>query len=206
MCNHCVLTTFLAATACPCCARCSPLLLQRSDTHRASDTHFTQQPTRTPCPGRWAVMTPVLCLLLPELVSSQPAIKLKSLGARADGQLEREIEALKMISADCIHLPKVVESGDIYGEAFIVFKAHGIPLLYATNKWNKAERVKRLPLLAHSLTSALTAAHAHGVCHADLRPDNIVVINGVFTLIDFGLSVATGDRILHRRSHSALAY
>jgi serine/threonine protein kinase len=136
----------------------------------------------------------------------QPAIKLKSLGARADGQLEREIEALKMISADCIHLPKVVESGDIYGEAFIVFKAHGIPLLYATNKWNKAERVKRLPLLAHSLTSALTAAHAHGVCHADLRPDNIVVINGVFTLIDFGLSVATGDRILHRRSHSALAY
>ena len=43
------------------------------------------------------------------------------------------------------------------------------------------------------LTSALSYAHAHGIVHRDVKPDNIFVLNdGTIKLSDFGIAQASG--------------
>ena len=46
------------------------------------------------------------------------------------------------------------------------------------------------------LCDAVGAAHAHGVIHGDLKPDNVVLVEGAPRLLDFGASKVLGlDRL-----------
>ncbi len=51
--------------------------------------------------------------------------------------------------------------------------------------------------IGHQVASALAAAHDAGVVHLDLKPDNVVVVDGAVlraVLVDFGVSRALGER------------
>lgn len=73
-----------------------------------------------------------------------------------------------------------------------------------------ADRLKREPPLsvdeavglAQEVADALAHAHAHGVIHRDVKPDNILLHEGHGLLADFGVAHAAGDGV---RTDSGLA-
>jgi tetratricopeptide (TPR) repeat protein len=73
-----------------------------------------------------------------------------------------------------------------------------------------ADRLKREPTLsvdealglAQEVADALAHAHAHGVIHRDVKPDNILLHEGHGLLADFGVARAAGDGV---RTDSGLA-
>ena len=55
---------------------------------------------------------------------------------------------------------------------------------------------KELLIVAHRIAQGLEAAHAHGIVHRDLSPDNIILRDGSpeqATLIDFGIAKDTSE-------------
>jgi serine/threonine protein kinase len=51
----------------------------------------------------------------------------------------------------------------------------------------------------HSILSAVSYCHQHGVMHRDLKPENLILIDNTsetdIKLIDFGFACAFGDNV-----------
>jgi serine/threonine protein kinase len=50
------------------------------------------------------------------------------------------------------------------------------------------DRARLFPI-AQQLLKAITHIHARGICHRDLKPDNIIIDGDQVTLIDFNVAV-----------------
>lgn len=72
------------------------------------------------------------------------------------------------------------------------------------------ERVRKVPVadtvrLAHDLCGALSAAHARGIIHRDVKPENIVVSPAGAVLVDFGIAKAVAAAGSDRLTRSGFA-
>ncbi|HTL37698.1 MAG TPA: serine/threonine-protein kinase [Kofleriaceae bacterium] len=107
-------------------------------------------------------------------------------------RLHREAQALARLSHPSV--VTVFDVGDIEDDTFVAMElVDGVTLrewLKQTPRtWREVVRV----ILAAG--RGLAAAHAAGIVHRDVKPDNIVIAaNGTVKLVDFGIARDLGDR------------
>jgi serine/threonine protein kinase len=109
----------------------------------------------------------------------------------------REVEIAATLSHP--HILPLYDSGDADGFLFYV-----MPYVKGESLRSKLEREKQLPVdeavaITRQVASALGHAHAQGVIHRDVKPENILLYEGEAMVADFGialaLSAAANERI-----------
>lgn len=97
------------------------------------------------------------------------------------------------------NIVQLYDSGTIEGTLYYV-----VPFADGQSLRDLLQREGQLPLdivlqVSRDIAHALAYAHAHGVIHRDVKPENVLFFGGVAAVSDFGLAralvVASGDQI-----------
>src|SRR5438132_3739010 len=97
------------------------------------------------------------------------------------------------------HILPIYDSGDSNGLLYYV-----LPFVRGESLRDRMDREKQLPIeecvrITCELADALAHAHAAGVIHRDVKPENVMLADGHALLADFGiaraLDVHTGERL-----------
>ena len=104
-------------------------------------------------------------------------------------RFEREVSAMSRL--DHPNLVGIIDSGVEAGVPYLVMEFHaGKPLAHLVERGALAPA--RAVALARQILAGVGAAHASGVVHRDLKPDNIMLLDGVdgdfVKIFDFGLA------------------
>jgi tetratricopeptide (TPR) repeat protein len=113
----------------------------------------------------------------------------RSTSARDEIRFRREAQATAAL--DHPNIGTVHEIGEHEGRRFIAMAFYGGETLAARLKGRPGHRLPaaEAAAIAGQLASALAAAHAAGVVHRDLKPDNVMILpDGRVKLLDFGLA------------------
>jgi TolB-like protein/Tfp pilus assembly protein PilF len=113
------------------------------------------------------------------------------LGAAASERFLREIQVAARLQHPNI-LP-VFESGEAEGLVYYV-----MPYVTGASLRERLEREGPLPVadavrIAREVAEALDHAHRAGVVHRDIKPDNIMLADGVAVVADFGIARAMAE-------------
>jgi eukaryotic-like serine/threonine-protein kinase len=120
-------------------------------------------------------------------------------GAASASRFVHEARAAARISHP--NVVAVTDQGDDDGRLFIVMEhVRGLTLRDAIRTHAPMAPSRALPLLEQVL-QALTAAHAHGIVHRDVKPENVLIsTTGEVKVTDFGLARALGADSQHTRT------
>ncbi|MEU4830389.1 protein kinase [Streptosporangium sp. NPDC023615] len=103
-------------------------------------------------------------------------------------RLSREVETMRRVRSE--YIAEVIDADVTGHRPYIVTRyVAGRPL----DEVIKQDGPMELPALlrvAHGVASALAAVHSVGVIHRDLKPGNVLILDGEPVLIDFGIAQA----------------
>ncbi|WP_436760046.1 protein kinase domain-containing protein [Streptosporangium sp. V21-05] len=103
-------------------------------------------------------------------------------------RLSREVETMRRVRSE--YIAEVLDADVTGHRPYIVTRyVAGRPL----DEVVKQDGPMELPALlrvAHGVASALAAVHSVGVIHRDLKPGNVLILDGEPVLIDFGIAQA----------------
>jgi serine/threonine-protein kinase len=93
------------------------------------------------------------------------------------------------------HIAQVLDSGESGWLIWYVMPYVPGPTLRQCLDRATRLRVDDTLRLAGDLLDALAHAHAHGIVHRDVKPENVVVASGGAVLVDFGIEMSVGERL-----------
>jgi serine/threonine protein kinase/tetratricopeptide (TPR) repeat protein len=114
-------------------------------------------------------------------------------------RLHREAQALARLSHPAV--VTVFDVGDLADDTFVAMELiEGMSL----REWIKTKRTWReVVRVIVTAGRGLAAAHAAGIVHRDIKPDNIVLAkDGTPKLVDFGLARDLGDKSVESGEHT----
>ena len=116
--------------------------------------------------------------------------------------LVREIQALAQLSHPNVlgyRTAGVVSEGPLQGTFYIVTELADTSLeaIRVQGAWGDDD----LRQVACQISAALAHIHARGAIHRDVKPANILRVNGMWKLADFGLSRAVGGSVVSASGH-----
>ena len=103
------------------------------------------------------------------------------------------------------HILPLLDSGAADGLLFYV-----MPYVAGETLRGRLERERQLPLddaiqIAREVADALSAAHALGIVHRDIKPDNILLQSGHAVVADFGIALAVQQAGEQRLTQTGLS-
>jgi serine/threonine protein kinase, bacterial len=92
------------------------------------------------------------------------------------------------------HIVPIHDYGDIDGQFFVEMRMiDGVSLRWLLTNYGPLSPARTVAIV-RQVAAALDAAHANGVTHRDVKPENILVTNDDFAyLVDFGIARAATD-------------
>jgi serine/threonine protein kinase len=110
-------------------------------------------------------------------------------------RLEREARVAGRLQEP--HVVPIHDYGEIDGQLFLEMRlVDGTDLDGLLKRFGPLSPPRAVTIV-HQIASALDAAHAAGVMHRDIKPQNILVTRDEFAyLVDFGIASATTDERL----------
>jgi serine/threonine protein kinase len=103
------------------------------------------------------------------------------------------------------HILTLIDSGESDGFLWYV-----LPFIRGESLRQKLDREKQLGIaealeIAGDIAGALDYAHAHGVIHRDVKPENILLHEGQAMLADFGIALAVREAAGERLTETGLS-
>lgn len=134
--------------------------------------------------------------LLPEHLSHDPVFR---------ERLQREARSAGRLQEP--HVVPIHDYGEIDGHLFVDMRLiDGVDLRTVLNRTGPMDPARAVWIVTQ-IASALDAAHAAGILHRDVKPENILLTRDDFAyLVDFGIASAATDRTLTEKGTAIGTY
>lgn len=120
------------------------------------------------------------------------AVKVMLLGTVTDKSIDRFLREMQVLERlDHPRIPRLLQPGEASGSLFFTMPYIEGETLRTRLRKVRTFSVRDALLIARDIGSALDHAHARGVVHRDVKPENIFLAQEGAYLIDFGLAITS---------------